>query len=109
MATFSKATFNTAKYAAARPTYPRQLFDFIFQYHERMAPGSARWDTAVDLGCGTGTLRLSLPSERTELRWPMPVCYLPVDRAIASCRPGDSRADAVQAHHRRRPEREDDR
>ena len=40
----------------ARPTYPRQLFDYIFQQHER-TPG-ARWDTALDLGCGTG---LSLP------------------------------------------------
>ncbi|KAI0087202.1 S-adenosyl-L-methionine-dependent methyltransferase [Irpex rosettiformis] len=52
MATFSKATFNTAKYASIRPTYPRQLYDFIFKYHERGQ--RARWGTAVDLGCGTG-------------------------------------------------------
>ncbi|KAA1472724.1 S-adenosyl-L-methionine-dependent methyltransferase [Dentipellis sp. KUC8613] len=58
MATFSKATFNTARYAAARPTYPRQLFDFVFKYHERTR--AARWDTAVDLGCGTGQATVEL-------------------------------------------------
>jgi SAM-dependent methyltransferase len=52
MAAFAKATFDTAIYAAFRPTYPRQLFDFIFRYHERSQ--NARWDTAVDVGCGTG-------------------------------------------------------
>ena len=52
MATFAKGTYNAARYAAIRPTYPRQLFDFIFQYHEK-GPKS-RWATAVDLGCGTG-------------------------------------------------------
>ncbi|KAI5117619.1 hypothetical protein M0805_001219 [Coniferiporia weirii] len=76
MATFSKAAFDTAKYAAARPTYPRQLFDFVFRFHEHgstnTGPGAipsptdggntgalrtrerVRWDTALDLGCGTG-------------------------------------------------------
>ncbi|OBZ78374.1 Trans-aconitate 3-methyltransferase [Grifola frondosa] len=58
MATFGKATFNAAKYASGRPTYPRQLFDFVFRFHER-APG-ARWDTAVDLGCGTGQATVEL-------------------------------------------------
>jgi len=53
MATFGKATFDTAVYASFRPTYPKQLFDFIFRYHEGQR--GARWDTAVDLGCGTGT------------------------------------------------------
>lgn len=52
MATFSKATFNSARYASIRPTYPRQLYDFVFKYHERGQ--KARWGTAVDLGCGTG-------------------------------------------------------
>ncbi|KAH8110949.1 S-adenosyl-L-methionine-dependent methyltransferase [Phellopilus nigrolimitatus] len=69
MATFSKATFNTAKYAAARPTYPRQLFDFVFRYHEQgsssvrgrgESTGKARWDAAVDLGCGTGQATIEL-------------------------------------------------
>lgn len=53
MATFGKATYNAAKYASIRPTYPRQLYDFIFQYHEKGT--RPRWGTAVDLGCGTGT------------------------------------------------------
>ncbi|KAI0330664.1 S-adenosyl-L-methionine-dependent methyltransferase [Cubamyces sp. BRFM 1775] len=58
MATFSKATFNAAKYASSRPTYPRQLYDFVFQFHGR-AKG-ARWDTAVDVGCGTGQATVEL-------------------------------------------------
>jgi trans-aconitate 3-methyltransferase len=52
MATFGKTTFNAARYASFRPTYPRQLFDSVFRYHNEK-PG-ARWDTALDLGCGTG-------------------------------------------------------
>ncbi len=62
MATFSKVGFNVEKYAIARPTYPRQLFDSIFRYHEQGAQGASeppmqgkpQWDVAVDLGCGTG-------------------------------------------------------
>lgn len=52
MSTFAGSTYNTVKYAAARPTYPTQLFDFIFKFHERSK--DAKWNTAVDLGCGTG-------------------------------------------------------
>ncbi|KAF7984927.1 hypothetical protein HWV62_9835 [Athelia sp. TMB] len=58
MATFAKTTFDTAIYASFRPTYPRQLYDFIFKHHAR-TPG-ARWDTAVDLGCGTGQATVEL-------------------------------------------------
>ncbi|KAJ3842710.1 S-adenosyl-L-methionine-dependent methyltransferase [Lentinula raphanica] len=69
MATFAKSSFNAAVYAASRPTYPKSLFQLIFNYHEKGAaalPGNssggnlssnplkARWNTAVDLGCGTG-------------------------------------------------------
>ena len=60
MATFGKATYNAAKYASIRPTYPRQLYDSIFRYHE--GGSKARWTTAVDLGCGTGEWRLDLSS-----------------------------------------------
>lgn len=52
MATFASATFDAARYAAARPTYPKQLYDFIFDYHRRHP--AARFETALDLGCGTG-------------------------------------------------------
>lgn len=55
MATYAKATYKAAKYAAIRPTYPRQLFDFVFRYHERGA--KAQFDMAVDVGCGPGELR----------------------------------------------------
>ncbi|KLO18265.1 hypothetical protein SCHPADRAFT_820169 [Schizopora paradoxa] len=68
MATFSKVGFSVDKYAIARPTYPRQLFDSIFRYHElgpqgeNAAPmeGKPRWDVAVDLGCGTGQATVEL-------------------------------------------------
>ncbi|KAG2346401.1 hypothetical protein BDR05DRAFT_997390 [Suillus weaverae] len=58
MATFGKSSFDTAIYATHRPTYPRSLYDFIFQYHERNK--DARWDRAVDLGCGTGQATIEL-------------------------------------------------
>ncbi|KAF7356558.1 S-adenosyl-L-methionine-dependent methyltransferase [Mycena venus] len=57
MATFAKKTFDAARYAVSRPTYPRALFESVLTYHEQSLsiPGtSARWDHAVDLGCGTG-------------------------------------------------------
>jgi hypothetical protein len=53
MTTFAKATFDSARYALSRPTYPRQLFDAVFRYHEQGQ--GARWDLAVDIGCGTGS------------------------------------------------------
>lgn len=60
MATYAKASYNAAKYAANRPTYPPQLFDLLFRYHERGA--KARFDTAVDVGCGPGQAQfVSLP------------------------------------------------
>ncbi|KAJ7224230.1 hypothetical protein GGX14DRAFT_424756 [Mycena pura] len=68
MATFAKTTFNAAKYALSRPTYPRALFDSVLTYHEQslLLPGtSARWTHALDLGCGTGqaTAELLKPPE----------------------------------------------
>lgn len=73
MSTFAKGTFDFARYAAARPTYPRQLYDFVFKYHERSR--GAKWDLAVDLGCGTGpsseghlTDSLGSPSTQAKLR-----------------------------------------
>ncbi|KAF7370564.1 S-adenosyl-L-methionine-dependent methyltransferase [Mycena sanguinolenta] len=57
MATFAKRTFDAARYAVSRPTYPRALYESVLAYHEQSLeiPGtSARWDHVVDLGCGTG-------------------------------------------------------
>jgi len=59
MATFGKATFNAVSYAASRPTYPRALFHHVFGFHGAGVDG-ARWDTAVDLGCGTGQATIEL-------------------------------------------------
>ncbi|KAH7890650.1 S-adenosyl-L-methionine-dependent methyltransferase [Phlebopus sp. FC_14] len=52
MATFGETNFNTAIYAASRPTYPRELYEFVFSFHRRSQ--SAQWERAIDLGCGTG-------------------------------------------------------
>lgn len=77
MATFAKTSFNAAVYSASRPTYPKALFQFIFNYHEKgsaalpipaatstgestsnsqssNSQAKTRWNLAVDLGCGTG-------------------------------------------------------
>ncbi|KAJ7180709.1 S-adenosyl-L-methionine-dependent methyltransferase [Mycena filopes] len=63
MATFAKSTFNAARYAVSRPTYPRLLFDSVLTYHEQSLalPGTnAGWEHAVDLGCGTGQATVEL-------------------------------------------------
>jgi hypothetical protein len=38
-------------FSAVRPSYPKLLYDRIYQFHESPA---AQWDKALDLGCGTG-------------------------------------------------------
>ncbi|KAF2152064.1 putative S-adenosylmethionine-dependent methyltransferase [Myriangium duriaei CBS 260.36] len=48
MATFAKKTFNTASYAAARPSYPQKLYDLILAYHQGPR------EQCLDLGCGHG-------------------------------------------------------
>ncbi|KAF8305002.1 S-adenosyl-L-methionine-dependent methyltransferase [Clavulina sp. PMI_390] len=52
MSTFSKAVFNTARYANFRPTYPKSLFEEVYKYHG--SSPTASWGHALDLGCGTG-------------------------------------------------------
>ncbi|KAH7890649.1 S-adenosyl-L-methionine-dependent methyltransferase [Phlebopus sp. FC_14] len=58
MATFARTTFDTALYAASRPTYPQALFEYVFRFHE--SSRAARWNTAIDLGCGTGQATVEL-------------------------------------------------
>ena len=82
MATFSKASFDSARYAAARPTYPRQLFDAVLQYHARSP--AAQWHTAVDLGCGTGACTLLPPPQPTSF---VPSPCLPYIRACMHDQP----------------------
>lgn len=84
MSTFAKSSFDAAVYAASRPTYPKALFQLIFNYHEKGAvalPGNSsastpnqgpqsstlrpRWNTAVDLGCGTGQATTELSPFKT--------------------------------------------
>ncbi|KAG6896706.1 hypothetical protein C0992_006590 [Termitomyces sp. T32_za158] len=52
MATFAKKAFSASIYSTFRPTYPKRLFQEVYEYHN--AIGSGSWNVAVDLGCGTG-------------------------------------------------------
>ena len=109
MATFAKKTFDTARYAAARPTYPRTLYDLILKYHE--GDKRARWNMALDLGCGTGmhspphleTFPPPAPSLSPRSPLLIPRLYL----IITSHRPSHDRTLPVQARRRHRPQRED--
>jgi SAM-dependent methyltransferase len=56
MATFAKPTFNAAIYSSYRPSYPKQLFKDIFAYHR--TGRHAKWELAVDLGCGSGSFHI---------------------------------------------------
>ena len=38
-------------FSTVRPTYPKLLYERIYQFHESPA---AQWDKALDLGCGSG-------------------------------------------------------
>ncbi|KAJ7653189.1 S-adenosyl-L-methionine-dependent methyltransferase [Mycena polygramma] len=62
MATFAKGSYDSASYAASRPTYPRLLYDVVLQFHENGPAGgeNEKWDRAVDLGCGTGQATVQL-------------------------------------------------
>ncbi|KAJ6591521.1 hypothetical protein DFH09DRAFT_1137236 [Mycena vulgaris] len=63
MATFAKSSFNAARYAVSRPTYPRSLFESVFNYHEQslaLNGSRTRWEDALDLGCGTGQATVEL-------------------------------------------------
>jgi len=51
MAAFAAKDFNAEQYQSFRPSYPAELYDTIYEYHEA---GGGCWDVCVDLGCGTG-------------------------------------------------------
>lgn len=103
MATFRKSSFNTVRYAAARPTYPRQLYDFIFRYHEEQR--GAKWELAVDLGCGTGSwiaTSLLLPSF-SSYSHSSGANLLTFPQSSVMLRSSNDGTDTFQARHRRRP------
>ncbi|KAG5637411.1 hypothetical protein H0H81_004669 [Sphagnurus paluster] len=64
MATFSKRAFNASVYSSFRPTYPKKLFQEIFDYHRSE---KAAWEVAVDLGCGTGQATIELKDKFTSV------------------------------------------
>jgi len=85
MATFAKSTFNPAIYALARPTYPAELFDYVFAFHRqgsRLHP--ARWERAVDLGCGTGEHLIDHGRPVNNGCWLKKITIRPSDDAFAS-------------------------
>ena|ERR1700761_2957539 len=65
MTTFAKSTFNAARYATARSIYPQQLYDAVYEYHGQSP--NARWEIAVDIGCGTGQITHNLTKFKTVL------------------------------------------
>ncbi|KAF9983183.1 hypothetical protein BGZ65_002090 [Modicella reniformis] len=51
MATFSSKTFNSALYLSFRPGYNADFYKMLYDYHMR---NNGQFDTAVDVGTGTG-------------------------------------------------------
>ncbi|KAF9430972.1 hypothetical protein BGZ94_001316 [Podila epigama] len=51
MATFSSKTFNSIKYQFFRPGYNANFFKMVYDYHGK---SNGQFDTAVDVGTGTG-------------------------------------------------------
>ncbi|KAF9137747.1 hypothetical protein BG015_002626 [Linnemannia schmuckeri] len=57
MATFSSKTFNSALYQSFRPGYNNNFFKMVYNYH---AKHNGHFDTAVDVGTGTGQVAVVL-------------------------------------------------
>ncbi|GAA5948010.1 hypothetical protein JCM3765_007069 [Sporobolomyces pararoseus] len=53
MSTFSRSTFNAAKYSASRPHYPPQLYSHVLNY-ARSGNDNQVLSTLIDIGCGPG-------------------------------------------------------
>jgi SAM-dependent methyltransferase len=54
MSTFGKATFKAAGYLSARPTYPKSLYDYIYQYNRKHNGSETSSTLCIDIGCGPG-------------------------------------------------------
>ncbi|KAF8938145.1 hypothetical protein BGZ47_008716 [Haplosporangium gracile] len=57
MATFSSKSFNSALYQSFRPGYNNNFFKMVYNYH---AKHNGHFDTAVDIGTGTGQVAVVL-------------------------------------------------
>ncbi|KAK3846085.1 MAG: S-adenosyl-L-methionine-dependent methyltransferase [Linnemannia gamsii] len=57
MATFSSKSFNSALYQSFRPGYNNNFFKMVYNYH---AKHNGQFDTAVDVGTGTGQVAVAL-------------------------------------------------
>lgn len=51
MSAFAAASFSSARYHSARPTYPASLYKTIHEYHKAHSDSN---ELAVDIACGTG-------------------------------------------------------
>ncbi|PPQ92736.1 hypothetical protein CVT25_015357 [Psilocybe cyanescens] len=94
MSTFSKSTFNALVYSASRPTYPSQLFEYIFSFHRRGT--NAQWERAVDLGCGTGQATVQLHPFKEVIGMDPSAGMLDKARAYAASSPNSSKFKFVQ-------------
>ncbi|KAG8953953.1 hypothetical protein FRC04_000937 [Tulasnella sp. 424] len=62
MSAFSTSSFDAARYAASRPTYPPILLNMVLHYHLRGKSDGEGKNKALDLGCGTGQVTQLLPN-----------------------------------------------
>ncbi|KAG8953956.1 hypothetical protein FRC04_000940 [Tulasnella sp. 424] len=67
MSTFSNSSFDAARYAASRPTYPPVLLNTVLHYHLRGKSDEEGKSKALDLGCGTGQATQLLPNHFTSV------------------------------------------
>jgi tRNA G46 methylase TrmB len=51
---------HTAKYRAFRPSYPKQLFEYIFDYYFDGKKSNEKIPLALDVGCGSGQATVDL-------------------------------------------------
>ncbi|KAG8953947.1 hypothetical protein FRC04_000931 [Tulasnella sp. 424] len=62
MSTFSNSSFDAARYATSRPTYPPVLINMVLDHHLRGKTDGEGKKKALDLGCGTGQATQLLPN-----------------------------------------------
>ncbi|KAG8931953.1 hypothetical protein FRC01_000535, partial [Tulasnella sp. 417] len=67
MSTFSNTSFDAARYAASRPTYPPVLLNMVLRYHLRGRSEEEGRNNVLDLGCGTGQVTQLLPNYFTNV------------------------------------------
>lgn len=58
MTTYSESNFDTKTYDLARPSYPDEFYETLYQYHTSSKDSTN--DLAIDVGCGSGFVTFKL-------------------------------------------------